>query len=240
MDFLIVYYVLGLVMLPGIILAMIAQAKVSSAYSSMSKVQSKQGKPASLVAREVLDKHNLGHITLHKIPGTLTDHFDPKKQTISLSEKVYDGTDIASIGIALHEVGHAIQHAEEYGPAKMRLAIAPVLSFTSSILWPIVVIGLLFGFFGGFDNIVGQIFIWIGIAFFSLSLIFSLITLPTEFDASKRAKLELADGRMDEEELAGAKKVLSAAALTYVASLVMSILSLLRFILAIIAVKNRE
>jgi len=240
MDFFITYYLLGIIMIPGIIFAIVAEVKVKSAYSEMSQVFSKKGVPAWQIARQVLDKNNLQHITLEKISGTLTDNYDPKKERVALSEKVYDGTDVASIGIALHEVGHAIQHAQEYGPAKVRLALVPVLNISSQILWPLIFIGLLFNFFGGFDNIVGQIFIWLAIAFFSLSLLFSLITLPTEIDASKRAKAELISvGALDSQEMVGASKVLNAAALTYVASLVVSILSLLRFLLTILAMRER-
>jgi len=240
MEFFIVYYILGIVMLPGLIFAIVAEVKVKSSYSEMSKILSKKGIPAWQVARQILDKNNLQHITLEKISGTLTDNYDPKKERIALSEKVYDGTDVASIGIALHEVGHAIQFAQEYGPAKMRLALVPVINISSQILWPMIFIGFLFNFFGGWDNIVGQIFIWLAIAFFSLTLLFSLITLPTELDASKRAKEELVSvGALDSEEMVGASKVLNAAALTYVASLVVSILSLLRFLLAIQVMKDR-
>ena len=240
MDYYIVYYLLGIIMLPGIIFAIITQIKVTNAYNTQSKVQAKSGKSASTIAREVLDKHNLQHVKLERISGNLTDNYNPKTEVISLSEKVFDGTDIASIGIALHEVGHAIQHAEEYRPAKLRLALVPILNFSSRFLWPLIFIGLIFNCFGGFDNIVGRVFIWLGIFFFSISLLFALITLPTELDASKRAKLELAGGYMDEEELTGAKKVLKAAAMTYVASLVVSILSLLRFLLTIIIFRNKD
>ncbi len=240
MDFIITYYLLGIILIPGLIFAAIAQAKVSSTYSQMAKIQSKKGIPAWQVAREVLDKNNLQHITLQQVSGTLTDHYDPKKEKIGLSSKVYSGTDVASIGIALHEVGHAIQDAEEYKPAKIRLALVPVINISSQFLWPLIIIGFMFGFFGSWDNIVGQIFIWCAIAFFSLSILFSLITLPTEFDASKRAKSELIKATaLDGEEMVGVNKVLHAAALTYVAALVVSVLSLLRFILAIMAVRDR-
>ncbi len=236
----ITYYVLGIILIPGIIFALVAQIKVQTTYSSMSKVTAKCGKTASQIAQEVLKKHNLGHIKIERISGHLTDNFNPKTLVVSLSEKVYDGTDIASIGIALHEVGHAIQHAEDYGPAKLRLALVPILNFSSSFLWPLIFIGFIFNFFGGFDNIVGIVFIWLGVAFFALSLLFTLITLPTELDASKRAKQELATGYMDEEELSGAKKVLTSAAMTYVASLVMSILTLARFLLTIAMMQKRD
>ena len=241
MDFLIVYYLMGIIIIPGIIFAIVAQSKVSSAYNKMSKIMSKKGIPAWQVARQILDKNNLQHITIEQVPGKLTDFYDPKHNKIGLSESVYASTDVASIGIALHEVGHAIQHDQDYAPAKIRLALVPIMNFSSNILWPIIIFGLIFNVFAGFDNIVGQIFIWIGIAFFFLSFLFSLITLPTEYDASKRARQQLEEsGAMDAEELIAVKKVLNAAALTYVASLLVSILSLLRFVLAVLVIKRNE
>lgn len=241
MDFIYLYYIMGIIMLPGIIFASIAQAKIYSAYHEYSQIQTKKQKTAKEVAREVLDKNNLQDVSIKKISGDLTDNFNPKTNEVSLSEKVYDSTTIAGVGVALHEVGHAIQHAENYAPARMRLTLVPVLNVFSQLLWPLVIIGLIISFVAGFDNTVGRVFIGAGIAFFALSAIFSLITLPTELDASKRAKKELlATNNMDEEEIEGAKKVLDAAALTYVAALVVSILTLLRFVLTILILRNNN
>ena len=241
MDFIYLYYIMGIIMLPGIIFASIAQAKIYSAYHEYSQIQTKKQKTAKEVAREVLDKNNLQDVSIKKISGDLTDNFNPKTNEVSLSEKVYDSTTIAGVGVALHEVGHAIQHAENYAPARMRLTLVPILNVFSQLLWPLVIIGLIISFVAGFDNTVGRVFIGAGIAFFALSAIFSLITLPTELDASKRAKKELlATNNMDEEEIEGAKKVLDAAALTYVAALVVSILTLLRFVLTILILRNNS
>lgn len=241
MDFIYLYYIMGIIMLPGIIFASIAQAKIYSAYHEYSQIQTKKQKTAKEVAREVLDKNNLQDVSIKKISGDLTDNFNPKNNEVSLSEKVYDSTTIAGVGVALHEVGHAIQHAENYAPARMRLTLVPILNVFSQLLWPLVIIGLIISFVAGFDNTVGRVFIGAGIAFFALSAIFSLITLPTELDASKRAKKELlATNNMDEEEIEGAKKVLDAAALTYVAALVVSILTLLRFVLTILILRNNS
>lgn len=241
MEFFILYYLMGIIMLPGIIFAAVAQAKIYSAYHEYSEIQTKKQKKAKDVAREVLDKNGLQDISIQKISGNLTDNFNPKTGIVSLSEKVYEGTDVSSVSIALHEVGHAIQHSQNYKPAKIRLLMVPVLNVFSQMLWPLIIIGLIISFFAGFDNTVGQIFIGLGIGFFALSMIFSLITLPTELDASKRAKQELlATQNMDEEEIEGAKKVLSAAAMTYVASLLVSILTLLRFVLTILILKNGD
>lgn len=239
MGFIYLYYILGIIMLPGIIFASIAQAKIYSAYHEYSEIQTKKQKTANVVAREILDKNNLQDVAIQKIGGDLTDNFNPKTNVVSLSDGVYNSTTIAGVSVALHEVGHAIQHANGYAPAKIRLTLVPVINVFSHLLWPLVIIGLIISFIAGFDNIVGQAFLGGGIAFFSLSMIFSLITLPTELDASKRAKQELlASGNMDEEEIQGAKKVLDAAALTYVAALVVSILTLLRFVLTILILRN--
>ena len=228
-------------MLPGIIFASVAQAKIYSAYHEYSKIQTKRQKPANVVAREILDRNSLQDVSIQKIAGTLTDNFNPKTNEVSLSENVYDSTTVAGVSVALHEVGHAIQHANNYAPARMRLTLVPVLNVFSHLLWPLVIIGLIISFIAGFDNIVGQVFIGGGIAFFALSMLFSLITLPTELDASKRAKQELlSSGNMDEEEIEGAKKVLDAAALTYVAALIVSILTLLRFIATILILRGGD
>ena len=242
MDFLIIYYILGIIMLPGIIFAAVAQAKIHSAYSEYSQINTKKQTPAKDVAKQVLERNGLYDVSIEKIPGNLTDNFNPKTKIVSLSENVYNNSSVAAVSVALHEVGHAIQHAEHYAPAKMRLWLVPLVNISSMMLWPLIIIGIVIGSFAGFDNTIGQVFTFAGIAFFGLSMLFSLITLPTELDASRRAKKQLAEiGAMDEEELEGAKKVLWAAAMTYVASLVVSILTLLRFVLSILILRgNRD
>lgn len=241
MGFIYLYYIMGIIMIPGIIFASVTQAKIYSAYHEFEKIQTKKQKTAKTVAREILDKNNLYDVEITKIPGNLTDNFNPKTNVVSLSEGVCESQTIAGVSVAIHEVGHAIQHLKGYAPAKLRLSLVPVLNVFSHLLWPLVIIGLLISFIAGFDNTVGQIFIGGGIAFFALSMIFSLITLPVELDASKRAREELlATGNMDEEEIVGAKKVLDAAALTYVASLVVSILTLLRFVLTIFILRSNS
>lgn len=240
MDFYLVYYLLAIVMVPGIIFAAIAQGKVSSSFNAMSKIPAKSGKTAAQVAREMLDQNGLQNITIEKVKGDLTDHYNPKKGTIGLSTKVHDSTSIAAIGIAAHEVGHAIQTKQNYMPSKIRAVLVPILNISSKILWPLVIIGILLGALSSVENMAGQIMVWIGVGLFGLSTLFSLITLPTEYDASKRAQQQLAQMQiLDSGELIGAKKVLSAAALTYVASLLVSILSLLRFVLAILVLRER-
>lgn len=239
MDYLVMYWIMGIVMIPGIIFAIIAQSKVYSAYHKWRDVPTQKGRTAAQVAREILDQNGLYDITVIKTPGEMTDHFDPKKKIVALSEGVHDSSSVAALGIATHEVGHAIQHSKGYLPAKIRLALVPFINISSNLLWPILFIAIIFNVIGS-TGFVGYIFMWIAIVFFGLTLLFSLITLPTELDASKRALNILTEQQyLEGEELVGAKKVLKAAALTYVASLVNAILTVLRFVLTIIALKDR-
>ena len=228
------YYLMGIILLPGIIIAIIAQSKVSSAYNKYNKVLSKSNVVASDLIRQLLVNANLSHISVNQIPGHLSDYYDPKNETICLSSGVYNSSSIASLGIACHEFGHALQKKENYAPYKIRQFLIPVTNVVSSLLWPLVIIGLLFNIFAMPDSIIGSIFLWCGIAFFGISVIINLATLPVEYNASNRAITILREsGILDEEELKGTKKVLNAAALTYVASLLISILNLIRFLLVV-------
>lgn len=237
-----VYYVLGLILIPGLLLGALAQAKVSKNYEDYSTVNARRGKTSNEVAREILDRAGLANIQLTTTDKNLGDHYDPKKEIIALSPGVNEKTTISALGIACHEVGHALQDAAGYAPAKLRKFFVPVVNFCSAILWPLVIIGFLIDFGGSTNSIVGDICIYSGCAFFGLAILFSLITLPTELDASRRALKELRENNyLDEEELIGAKKVLNSAALTYVASLVMSVLTFLRFLLTVLLVtRNRD
>lgn len=208
---------------PAMIFAIIAQIKVKSSFKKYSKVGSRRGNTASMIARRMLDKNGLQNIRIDYIGGSLTDYFDPKGQVIRLSETVYNSTSVAAIGIAAHEVGHAIQHSQEYMPIKIRLAIIPVTSFASKAAMPLVLIGIIFSI---------PFLVSAGIILFAAVAFFQLVTLPIEFNASSRA-VEILENYMilDTDELPGAKKVLTAAALTYVAGLLVSLASLLRLIL---------
>lgn len=224
------YYLMGIILLPGLILAIIAQLKVTTSFNKYKQVPSKKGMTASQVARLILDSANLQHIEIKRIDGELTDHYDPKNKTISLSNDVYDSTSVASIGIATHEVGHALQYASNYKPIKVRMGLVSVCNLASQLLWPLVIIGLLLNL--GLGTIAGDICMWCGIVLFSLSVIFDLVTLPVEYNASNRAKSILTNAEiLDSEEMVGVNSVLNSAALTYVASLVVSMLNLIRFIL---------
>lgn len=217
------YYYFILVV-PAIIISLIAQANVRSTYNKMSAVQNRRRITGAQAAYNVLNFCGLAStVRIEGVSGKLTDHYDPRANVIRLSDEVYNGTSIASIGIACHEAGHAIQHAESYAPIKIRNAILPVANFGSSA----GVLIAIFGYFLGYPLIVN-----IGIILFAAVVLFQLVTLPVEFNASSRAmKLISENGLLYEDELPKAKKVLSAAAMTYVASLLVSLMSLLRLIL---------
>ena len=224
------YYLMGIIILPGIILAIWAQSKVSITYSNYSKVLGSKGLTGAEVVQKMLNSKGLSDVQITQIGGELTDNYNPRTKVISLSHKVYSGTTVADLGVAAHECGHAIQHAENYAPAKIRNILAVASNITSRLLWPLVFIGLFVGF--GLQSAYGLIILYAGVAVFGLSFLFSLVTLPVELDASKRALSALVQiGALDDMEVIGAKKVLNAAALTYVAALLISLLELLRFIL---------
>ena len=216
------YYYLILVV-PAILISLLAQANVKKAYSSMARVQNMKRITGAEAARRVLAHYNINNVQIQMTQGKLTDHYDPRANVIRLSPEVFSGTSIASVGIACHEAGHAAQHAQSYAPIKMRNAVLPVANIGSSAGFTIAILG----YFMGFELLVN-----IGIILFASVVLFQLITLPVEFNASSRA-LKVIDetGMLYNEELPKAKKVLTAAALTYVASLLVSVMSLLRLIL---------
>ena len=235
----ITYYLLGIILLPGIIFAISAQTKVNSAFNKYKQVEYSQTKPVYQKARFFLDAMGMTDIEVKRTSGFLTDHYNPKTKTVSLSDEVYNSTSVASLGIACHEIGHALQHTQGYPLLKLRTFLIPIINIGSFLMWPLVMIGLLLEFTSYFYT--GQVLIIMGIAIFGLSVIFSAITLPIEKDASKRAyKLLVETGELTEEEGKGVKAVLDAAAMTYVASLVVSILSFIRFVLAILISRRRD
>ena len=224
------YYLMGIIVLPGIIFALYAQAKVSSAYANYSKVLGAKGFTGEQVVRKMLEANGINDVEIARINGELTDNYNPRTKVISLSNKVYSGSTIADLGVAAHECGHAIQHAKNYAPMQFRNFVAVATNISSKLLWPLVAIGLFLGF--AVNSPYGKIVMWSGIIIFSLSFLFSLITMPVELNASKRALLALVEiDALDEMEVVGARAVLNAAALTYIASVVVSLLELLRFIL---------
>ena len=221
-----------IIMIPALIFALWAQSKVNSTFNRYTKVHNRRGITGADAARRVLDANGLYHVTIERVHGHLTDHYDPKAGVIRLSDAVYASTGIAALGVAAHEAGHAVQHAVGYTPIKLRTAIIPLTRFGSVLAMPLFILGLIFsgGSYLGYG--VGSIFMITGILFFSFSTLFQLVTLPTEFNASARAMTALEDGGLlAADELPAAKATLSAAAMTYVAALATSLASLLRLIL---------
>jgi Zn-dependent membrane protease YugP len=212
-----------IILIPAMLFAFYAQAKVSSAYRKYSAVGNRQGISGTRAARQILDNNGLSSVPIEIVAGKLTDHYDPRTRIMRLSPEVHNGTSIAAVSIAAHEAGHAIQHATSYAPLKIRNAIAPVVSIASNLAWPLLLIGLATGYLGLFD---------LGIVLFASALLFQAITLPVEFDASKRAITQLqALAIIQDEEAGSAKKVLSAAAMTYVAAMAVSLANLLRLLM---------
>jgi Zn-dependent membrane protease YugP len=228
------YYLMGIILLPGILLALFAQIRVSSTFQKYAKVMSMRGVTGAQFAKQILQEADLSHIQVVLTQGTLSDHYNHRTKTVALSEEVYHSSSVASLGIAAHEVGHALQYKQGYLPVRLRTFMVPFTNIVSAILWPLVFIGLFLGFGSTTGGSLGDIFVWAGVIFFGLSVLFSLITLPVEFDASKRAKQLLDEsGLVDEMESEAAQKVLRAAALTYVAALIVAILNLVRFLLVV-------
>ena len=216
------YYYIILV-IPAIIISMYAQFKVQSTYKKYSEVMSKKGLTAREVTRKILDLSGLTNVKIEHIAGKLSDHYDPRTNVIRLSDSVYSDASVASLGVAAHEAGHAIQHATGYFPIKLRNSVLPVANIGSRLSVPLIILGIVLSF---------EPLISFGILLFSFVLLFQLITLPVEFNASRRALSILNDTNMlDESELIGSKKVLSAAAMTYVAAALVSATQLLRLLL---------
>lgn len=240
MDFSILYVIAGALILPAIIFSLIAQTKVHSTFNRYAQTASSSGVTADQVARRILDSKGLTDIAIQKINGELTDNYNSKTKVVSLSSSVYGSTSISAIGVACHEVGHAIQDGENYMPLKIRQIVVPVSNIASRLLLPLVIIGFILDAFyiGG---IIGATFIWAGVAFYGLSFLVNLITLPVEYNASTRALEALAqDSVLDDDELAMANKVLNSAALTYVAATVISLLYFLRFLFMILSITKRD
>ena len=216
-----------LYILPALILTLIASAAVKTTYARYAKVHSASGITASAAARRILDANGLTHIRIESIAGDLTDHFDPQAGVIRLSDTVRDSTSIAAIGVAAHECGHAIQYAKQYAPIRIRAAIIPATNISSRLAVPLVLIGSALSFYAR-----GLLALaYAGIILFGICVLFQLITLPVEFNASRRARQVMAsEGILSEGEVAGAGKVLNAAAMTYVAALATSVLQLIRLI----------
>ncbi|MEN3041892.1 MAG: zinc metallopeptidase [Fervidobacterium sp.] len=212
-----------IILIPALLLALWAQLMVQSNFSRYSQVKSRIGMTGAELARFILDSAGLYNVRIEVIPGSLTDHYDPREKVVRLSQATYGSDSIAALGVVAHEIGHAIQHASNYVPIVIRNAIAPVASFSSNLAWIFFIIGLVTGAIG---------LARFGILLFLAVVLFSIITLPVEFDASRRAmKILERNLMMPKDELKGVRAVLSSAAMTYVAATLMAILQLLRMIL---------
>ena len=217
-----------ILVLPCILLSLWASSNVNSTFKKYSRQFSSRGLTGAEAARRVLSAHGVGNVRIERVSGNLTDHYDPRTNVIRLSDNVFGNTSTAAIGVACHEAGHAVQFAQGYAPIKLRAAIIPVTNFGSRLAMPLILIGLLLAAFGNLS----VLFIDLGIACFGLSLVFQLVTLPVEFNASNRALRAIADSNLlTEDEQAGARKTLRAAALTYVAATAVAFAQLLRLIL---------
>lgn len=212
-----------IIVIPALLLSMWAQSRVSSTFNEYSRIQARSNVTADGVAKMLLTLYGMANMPINHVSGSLTDHYDPRNRTLNLSDSVYNSRSIASIGVAAHEVGHAIQHLEAYSPLIFRNSIVPAVNLASTASIPLFMIGLLMG---------SMTLVNIGIILFTGTLIFHLVTLPVEIDASSRAlKLLEQTHTLDSQELAGAKKVLTAAAWTYIAAALMSVLQLVRLLM---------
>lgn len=210
----------------GVVLSLLASGRVKSTFAKYSQVRNSRGLTGAQAAEQVLRTAGIYDVRIEHVGGNLTDHYDPRTKVLRLSDSVYGQTSVAAVGVAAHECGHAIQHAKGYAPLKLRSTLVPVANFGSKLAWPLIIFGL---FISGESS---RILINAGIIAFLGAVLFQLITLPVEFNASNRAIRMIADsGMMYGEEIQGAKKVLSAAALTYVASAATAILQLLRILI---------
>ena len=212
-----------------IALPLIAQINVTSTFSKYSKISNSRGLTADQVARMILDSNGLQHVVIEHISGNLSDHFDPKANVVRLSDSVYGKTSVAAIGVAAHECGHVCQHAENYAPINLRSKLVPITSICSRLWYLVLIIGLVLS-----SLTIGSTLVYVSIIMFAAVVVFQLVTLPVEFDASNRALKTLeSDGILEMGEIPHAQKVLRAAALTYVASLISSILQLIRLLASV-------
>nr|WP_308656669.1 zinc metallopeptidase [uncultured Agathobacter sp.] len=210
----------------GAVICMIASARVKGTFNKYSQIRSMSGMNGAQVAQRVLQAAGIYDVQVRHVSGSLTDHYDPRTKTVNLSDPVYNATSVAALGVAAHECGHAIQHAKSYAPLSIRSALVPIANFGSMLAWPVILIGLFF------NTRSSGLIIDIGILLFSAAVLFQLVTLPVEFDASRRALVMLrTQGILADDELKYTRKVLKSAALTYVASAAAAILQLLRIIL---------
>ena len=236
------YLIVIISFIPLMLAGFIASAAVNATFRKYASVPSPNGLTAAQAARNMLDENGLQHIPVQRIGGSLTDNYNPKTQVVSLSQTVYGSSSIAAVGVACHECGHAVQHDKGYVFSRVRTALVPVLNVANRLLMPIMLVGMLLGFLATSPLMgrIGTLFVVSGLIIFGLSALFALVTLPTEINASRRAIATLKDcGAYGDDEIASARKVLTAAAMTYVVSFLLSLAQFLRF-LAIILMSTRN
>ena len=210
----------------GVVICLLASAKMNSTFSKYSRVRSHSGMTGKEAAEALLHREGIDDVRVEYVAGNLTDHYDPRSKVLRLSDATYQQTSVAAIGVAAHECGHAIQHARGYAPLSIRSALVPVANFGSSIAWPLIIVGLIM------NSQTSQLFLNLGVIAFSMAVLFQIVTLPVEFNASRRALKILGNtGMLYPDEVRETRKVLTAAALTYVAGAASAILQLLRLIM---------
>lgn len=236
LDFWENYYLYIVLVLPCVIWAMIAQIRVQSAYGKFSRVRTMKGLTGAETAEKILRSQGITNVAVAPCRGHLSDHYDPRTNTVFLSEGVYGSNSVAACGIAAHECGHAIQHAQGYAPLKLRAALVPITNLGSNLAMPLILIGLLFSSFS-----YGFYIALAGVICFATATVFQLVTLPVEFNASRRALSVLeSEGIVSSDEKSGVRKVLWAAAMTYVAALFVSLANLLRILIIVMGGRNRR
>ena len=215
------------IVLPCLLLSMLASSSVNSTFNKYNKVNSIRRLTGAEAAQRVLSANGVRGVRIERVSGNLTDHYDPKTNVIRLSDSVYGSTSVAAIGVAAHEAGHAVQYAHNYGPIKVRAAIIPITNIGSKLAMPLILAGILLSFLGGLSNTL----VYLGILAFSLSIVFQLVTLPVEFNASRRAMEAIESaGLLTHEEQQGARKTLKAAAMTYVAATAVAVAQVVRLL----------
>lgn len=236
-----ILYLVALCFIPVFIWSIYTSIKVKTTFKKFDKVNSKKGLPAHIIARQILDSEGLTDVQIGRCAGSLSDHYDPRSNTVVLSDSVYNSSSIAAIGVAAHEVGHAIQHAKNYVPIKIRGALVPILNLSSKLLVPVLILNIILTIFLPVTSNLPMIIYYVLLGVYAVNMLFSLVTLPCEFNASGRAKEILEDmGILDQEEITGVSKVLRSAAMTYVASFVLTLVQLARILFIILASKRRD
>lgn len=218
-----------ILMIPAMLIALWAQFKLRSNYARFSQVGTVRGFTGAQTAREILDRNGLPNVEIYEVEGTLSDHYDPTKRAVFLSHDIFHGNSVASVSVAAHEVGHALQHKAAYGPLGLRMALVPVTGIATNMAMFLILGGI---FLGGVLGAFSTTLLWIGVGCYALIAFFQIVTLPVEYDASARAKEQLLRlGIIDPREAGGVSKMLGAAALTYVAAMISAVLEVLRLIM---------